>query len=69
MDKLYFFTQDQGNFLIYKDGWLAYDPIIDSHSGIPQDTKYHNIVRVVAGGEDVKQQYGTVSKLLALHRG
>jgi hypothetical protein len=61
--------QDQGNFLIYKDGWLAYDPIIDSHSGIPQDTKYHNIVRVVAAGEDVKQQYGTVSKLQALHRG
>ncbi len=61
--------QDQGNFLIYKDGWLAYDPIIDSHSGIPQDAKYHNIVRVVADGEDVKQPYGTVSKLQALHRG
>lgn len=61
--------QDQGNFLIYKDGWLAYDPIIDSHSGIPQDTKYHNIVRVVADGEDVTQQYGTVSTLTALHRG
>ncbi len=61
--------QDQGNFLIYKDGWLAYDPIIDSHSGIPQDTKYHNIVRVVANGQDVKQQYGTLSKLQAMHRG
>ena len=23
--------------MIYKDGWLAYDPVIDSHSGLPQD--------------------------------
>jgi hypothetical protein len=61
--------QDQGNFLIYKDGWLAYDPVIDSHSGIPQDTKWHNVVRVVKDGEDVKQPVGTESKMVALHRG
>src|SRR5262249_43164194 len=30
--------QDQGSIMIYKDGWLGYDGVVDSQSGIIQDT-------------------------------
>jgi hypothetical protein len=56
--------------MIYKDGWLAYDAVIDSHSGLPQETTAHSVVRIVDGsGKTVEQKTGTESKLVALHRG
>jgi Heparinase II/III-like protein len=63
--------QDQGSILLYKDGWLAYDAVIDSHSGLPQETTAHSVVRIVAsdGKTTVEQKTGTESKLVALHRG
>jgi len=66
--------QDQGSLMIYKDGWLAYDVVVDSHSGLPQDTTAHSLVRIVDGGKTVEQQAnydlkGPDSKVLALHRG
>ncbi|HEY4239467.1 MAG TPA: hypothetical protein VGM88_06610 [Kofleriaceae bacterium] len=61
--------QDQGAILFYKDGWLAYDPVIDSHSGLPQDAKYHSTVRIVSGGNDVKQKLMSMSTMSALHTG
>src|SRR5207247_8782816 len=33
--------QDQGALMIYKDGWLAYDPVVDSHSGLDQQVTTH----------------------------
>jgi hypothetical protein len=59
--------RDQGSFLLYKEGWLAYDPIIDSHSGTYQQEELHNLVRLV--GDDLKQRTHTVSPVLALHTG
>jgi len=61
--------QDQGAIMLYKDGWLAYDPVVDSQSGLPQQVEAHSTVRLVAGGSTVEQQLGTSSKMLALHRG
>ncbi len=57
--------QDQGALMIYKDGWLAYDPVIDSHSGLPQDVADHGTLRVGS----LMQKSGTTSTLLALHQG
>jgi hypothetical protein len=69
--------QDQGALMIYKDGWLAYDVVVDSHSGVNppvQATSAHSLVRIVDGGKTVEQQAnydlkGPDSKVLALHRG
>ncbi|HMG22227.1 MAG TPA: hypothetical protein VK607_12940, partial [Kofleriaceae bacterium] len=61
--------QDQGSLMIYKDGWLAYDSVIDSHSGLPQDTPAHSLVRITSGGSPVRQIVGTQPKLTALHQG
>ncbi len=61
--------QDQGALIIYKDGYLAYDPVIDSHSGLPQDVDDHGTLRVVKNGKPVAQQLGQASTLLALHAG
>jgi hypothetical protein len=67
--------QDQGSLMIYKDGWLAYDAVVDSHSGLPQETTAHSLVRILdASGKSVEQQAnynlkGADSKVLALHRG
>jgi hypothetical protein len=60
--------QDQGALMIYKDGWLAYDPVIDSHSGLPQNVDEHGTIRIVTGGSPVAQKNGS-STLLALHAG
>jgi hypothetical protein len=57
--------RDQGSLLLYKSGWLAYDPVIDSHSGIRQEEELHNLVRL----DGLQQQVGTASTLLALHKG
>ena len=61
--------QDQGSLLIYKDGWLAYDAVIDSHSGLPQATTAHGLVRIDSGGSPVPQVADTISQLVALHAG
>jgi hypothetical protein len=61
--------QDQGSLMIYKDGWLAYDSVIDSHSGLPQETTAHGLVRITSGGQPVRQIANTISKLTALHQG
>jgi hypothetical protein len=61
--------QDQGALIIYKDGYLAYDPVIDSHSGLPQDVDDHGTLRMVKNGKPVPQQIGQASTLLALHAG
>ena len=67
--------QDQGSLMIYKDGWLAYDVVVDSHSGLTQETTAHSLVRIVdISGKTVEQQpnydlKGPNSKVVALHRG
>jgi hypothetical protein len=61
--------QDQGSLMIYKDGWLAYDAVIESHSGLPQQTTAHSVMRIVDGGKTVEQKLFTEPKLVALHRG
>ena len=61
--------QDQGSIMIYKDGWLAYDSVIDSHSGLPQETTAHSLVRIDSGGAPVRQIAATMPKLTALHQG
>ena len=61
--------QDQGSLLIYKDGWLAYDAVVDSHSGLTQETTAHGLVRITSGGQPVRQVADTISKLTALHQG
>jgi hypothetical protein len=61
--------QDQGAIMIYKDGWLAYDPCIDSHSGLPQDIEDHGTLRVMNGSTPANQKVGAASAMLALHQG
>jgi hypothetical protein len=66
--------QDQGSLMIYKDDWLAYDMVIDSHSGLRQETTAHSLVRIVDGGNTVEQQVNSDpsqpdSKVVALHSG
>lgn len=61
--------QDQGSLMIYKDGWLAYDPVVDSHSGLDQNVTTHGLVRIDQGGAPVRQVASTVSSLKALHQG
>jgi hypothetical protein len=61
--------QDQGAVMLYKDGWLAYDAGVDSHSGLRQEVEAHGAMRIVAGGTTVAQSLGHASKLLALHAG
>ncbi|HEY5938355.1 MAG TPA: hypothetical protein VIU61_27070, partial [Kofleriaceae bacterium] len=61
--------QDQGSIMIYKGGWLAYDPVIHSKSGLNQETTSHSLVRIDQGGSPVRQIASTTSKLLALHGG
>ncbi len=47
--------QDQLSFLLYDEGWLAYDPNIDSHSGLRQETGAHNLVDVTGVVDGVTQ--------------
>jgi len=61
--------QDQGSLMIYKDGWLAYDPVVDSHSGLDQNVTTHGLVRIDQGGSPVRQVASTVSSVKALHEG
>ncbi|HUJ59867.1 MAG TPA: hypothetical protein VLX92_15290 [Kofleriaceae bacterium] len=61
--------QDQGAIMLYKDGWLAYDAVIDSHSGLRQEVEAHGTMRLVDSGTTVPQNLGDSSQLLALHAG
>jgi hypothetical protein len=61
--------QDQSAIMIYKDGWLAYDPVVDSKSGLRQETNAHGLVRIDSGSSPVHQVADTQSKLLALQTG
>jgi heparinase II/III-like protein len=61
--------QDQGALMIYKDGWLGYDAVVDSKSGLTQQIDAHSTVRIVDGGATVEQQRDTNPALIALHRG
>ncbi len=61
--------QDQGSIMIFKDGWLAYDPVVDSRSGIDQETSTHGLVRIDSNGSPVRQIVSTVSKMQALQTG
>jgi hypothetical protein len=60
--------QDQGAIMIYKDGWLGYDAVVDSHSGLRSEVEAHSTMRIVSGGTTVPQKNGS-SQLLALHKG
>ena len=57
--------RDQGSFMIYKGSWLAYDPIVESTSGIRQEEELHNLVRI----EGATQRTETESAMVALSRG
>ncbi|MBX3158924.1 MAG: hypothetical protein KF773_23360 [Deltaproteobacteria bacterium] len=61
--------QDQGSLMIYKDGWLSYDAVVDSRSGLRQETNAHSLVRVDSGGAAVRQIASTHAQLVALHAG
>ncbi|MBL9020212.1 MAG: hypothetical protein JNL83_38860 [Myxococcales bacterium] len=62
--------QDQGSLMLYKDGWLAYDAVIDSRSGLRQEVGAHGTLRITsAGGEELAQETGTAARVVALHRG
>ena len=57
---------DQLSFLINRNGWLAYDPNIDSHSGLVQDDEAHNLVRIQHGSTVRRQREGYSSTVQAL---
>lgn len=61
--------QDQGSFMIYKDGWMAYDGVIDSTSGLTQEPEAHSLLRFVEGGSTVGMREPSTSTMEALHRG
>ncbi len=61
--------QDQGALMIYKDGWLVDDSVIQTHSGLRQETTAHSLVRVDSGGQPVPQLGSTTSQLVSLHVG
>ncbi len=61
--------QDQGSFMIYKDGWLAYDGVIDSANGIIQETGSHSLVRINRGGTPIKQYVKTDPRMVAVRAG
>ncbi len=60
--------QDQGSFLLFKRGWLAYDQNIESRSGTVQTVRAHNLVRIDQSGTSVAQRESasTPSNLLAM---
>ena len=61
--------QDQGSLMIYKGGWLAYDAVVDSNSGLTQETAAHSLVRIDSGGTTVGMREGTTSEIVAVARG
>jgi len=58
---------DQGSFTLWRNGWLAYDQNVESHSGIHQEEDVHNLVAIDVGGTRVPQRESAPpSTLLAL---
>lgn len=41
---------DQGSFVLWHGGWLAYDANVESRSGIRQEPELHDLVRLTRGG-------------------
>ncbi len=50
---------DQGSFVLYRGGWLAYDSNIRRRSGIELGEALHNLVRIEQGGATVTQVEGS----------
>jgi hypothetical protein len=61
--------RDQGSFMLFKDEWLAHDAVVHSHSGIRQDEKLHNLVRIDSSGQTIRQKPDTEAHPVALKRG
>jgi hypothetical protein len=61
--------QDQGSFLLYKGEWLAYDPNVETSSGLRYENDLHNLVRITDDGETVEQHEPSTSEVLALAQG
>jgi hypothetical protein len=62
--------QDQGSLMIYKGGWLAYDAVVNSRSGIIQETGSHNLVQIKSSsGAPIAQAVNTTSNTVGLHEG
>lgn len=55
--------QDQGSFMLFKNGWLAIDEVINSHSGIGQTTDLHNVVRFQRSSTVIGQTYNSTSTM------
>jgi len=54
--------------MIFKDGWLGYDAVINSKSGLPQETTAHSLVRIDSGGSPVRQVANTISTMTGLQK-
>lgn len=61
--------QDQGSFMIYKGGWLGYDGVVDSTSGLTQEPEAHSLLRFTSGGTTVAMQEPSTSMMAAVGRG
>jgi len=61
--------QDQGAFLLFRDGWLAVTENIWTRSGIQQGTEVHNVLRFVRNGTTVAQREGTTSRMTVTRDG
>jgi hypothetical protein len=57
--------QDQGALMLFKDGWLSYDAVVDSHSGLRQEVGAHSTLRI----GDLEQRNSDKAALVALHKG
>ena len=62
--------QDQGSLMIYKDGWLAYDAVIDSHVGPDPGRRPRTASSAsTAAASPIRQVANTESQVLGLHQG
>lgn len=50
--------RDQGQLLLFKRQWLAFDANAESHSGINQGEDFHNLVKLSRGGTTLRQREG-----------
>jgi hypothetical protein len=61
--------QDQGSFMIYKGGWLGFDGVVESASGLTGMPEAHSLLRFVNGSTTVPMREGTTSTMAAVARG
>jgi hypothetical protein len=61
--------QDQGSFMIYKGGWLGYDGVVSSTSGLTQEPEAHSLMRFTSGGTTVPMREPSTSMMTAVARG